>query len=96
MPIAAITLWPFIFIRDGAETEELVQHECIHIAQYNECLVLGFYGIYLWDWLIGLLKYRSPQKAYRQIRFEQEAYQAQGERDYLSHRRPFAWLRMHV
>ena len=96
MPIAAITLWPFIFVRKNAESKELIQHECIHIAQFNECLVLGFYAIYLWDWLRGLIKYRSHRTAYRRIRFEQEAYQAQADPTYPAHRVPYAWTHYHV
>ena len=96
MPVAAITLWPFVFIRDGAETDELIRHESIHIAQCNECLVIGFYGLYLWDWLKGLIKYRSAHQAYRQIRFEQEAYEKQSEIDYLSRRTHFAWTTRRV
>ena len=37
--INAITLWPFIFFRGDAE-KEVIQHESIHIAQYNELFVI--------------------------------------------------------
>ena len=73
---AAVTIWPFIFLAKGVRGDpELINHESIHIRQYNETLILGFLLMYLWDWLIGLLLYRDARKAYRRIRFEQEAYE---------------------
>lgn len=90
-PVAAITLWPFIFIRPKHDTERLINHECIHIRQYNECLVLGFIVIYLWDWFVGLIKYKDPKKAYLQIRVEQEARAWDTDSSYLDSRQKFAW-----
>ena len=96
MPIAAITLWPFVFVRRGQDSPQLINHESIHISQVNECWVLGFYGVYLWDWLQGLIKYRSLTLAYRNIRFEQEAYSADQDPDYLESRQSFAWRQYRV
>tara|TARA_Y100000296_G_C5125786_1_gene232801 strand:- start:551 stop:898 length:348 start_codon:yes stop_codon:yes gene_type:complete len=90
--VAAITLWPFVFIRKGMEaSERLIQHESIHILQYNELWVVGFPIVYVWDWLRGLVKYKSGSQAYRQIRLEQEAYDHESEEGYLSSRERFAW-----
>ena len=87
----AITLWPFVFIRDEGN-KETINHESIHIKQYNELFVLGFLIIYLWDWLHGLVKYKSGQKAYYRIRFEQEAYEHDKDLNYLDSRSKFSWL----
>ena len=39
--VYAITLWPFVFIRDDGN-ERTINHETIHIKQYNELFVVGF------------------------------------------------------
>ena len=93
-PVSAITLWPFAFIRKGHDSAELVNHEAIHIRQFNETLVLGFFLIYVIDWLIGLIRYRSLFKAYMGIRMEREAYYYQDDPDYLNRRPRWAWLKL--
>ena len=91
----AITLWPFVFIRDEGN-DRTINHETIHIKQYNELLVVGFLGLYLWDWLHGLFKYRNSQTAYYRIRFEQEAYENDRDVNYLANRKRFAWRQYKV
>ena len=74
--INAITLGPIVISRDkiGQVTKN---HEAIHFQQYLETLFIGFLLVYLWDWLLGLFKYRDGRKAYFSIRAEQEAYRHQ-------------------
>ena len=93
--VYAITLWPFVFIRDEGNTRT-INHETIHIKQYNELLVIGFLLVYLWDWIHRLIKYRNGEKAYYRIRFEQEAYENDNNLNYLSERSKFAWLKYKV
>lgn len=88
--IHAIVLWPWIICRSELD-ETSMRHELIHWHQYRELWVVGFLAIYLWDYLTGLVKYRSGEQAYRKIRFEQEAYARQGEADYLEMRPRLAW-----
>ena len=89
--IKAITLWPFVFVR-GELGPRTRSHETIHFHQYKELWVLGFYAVYLFDFLLGTIKYKKDKKkAYRQIRFEQEAYACQDKEDYLETRVKFAW-----
>ena len=95
MEIGGITLFPFIFIR-GEGNEQLIRHESIHIAQYAETLVLGFLVLYLYDFLLGLYKYRNFNDAYRSIRFEREAYGNEHDENYLEMRQNFAWLKYKV
>ena len=43
IPIAAITIWPFIFIAPGQDSKNVVRHEQVHLAQCRELFVVGFY-----------------------------------------------------
>jgi len=86
----AITLFPFIFIKDDGD-EKLINHESIHIAQYKELFVFGFYLVYLWDFIIGFLKFQSGRDAYYSIRLEREAYNNENDPHYLEYRKMFAW-----
>ena len=88
--VAAITLYPFIISREQM-SEDVLQHETIHILQQKELFVIFFYILYVWDWLIGLVKYRDRQKAYFQIRLEQEAYDQMYKENYLAERKKFSW-----
>jgi hypothetical protein len=73
-PVQAITLFPFVFAKK--DTDEItLRHESIHIAQYSECWVIGFLFLYMLDYYRGLRKYKDKIKAYKRIRFEQEAYE---------------------
>lgn len=95
--VGAITLWPFIFIRSElANSDRILNHEKIHMAQYAELWVLGFYFLYVWDFLRGAIKYRSTSKAYYQIRFEQEAYDNDDNMEYLDNRSKFCWRKYSV
>ncbi len=93
--VYAITLFPFIFIRDDGD-EVTLNHESIHIHQQRELFVLFFYILYIYDWMVGLFKYRSPSLAYARIRFEQEAYEFDGDSEYLSRRKRFAWRKYEI
>ena len=86
----AITLWPFVFIRDEGD-EKTINHERIHLAQQKELFLLGFYILYVAFWFIGLFKYRSTQVAYYEIPFEREAYLNDDDLSYLSSRKRHAW-----
>ena len=95
-PVAAITLWPFVFIRKGFDSQRLITHEEIHIKQYNELLVVGFLVLYIYDWIHGLVKYKDPYFAYQRIRFEQEAYAYDRVETYPQTRRKFSWRQFSV
>ena len=95
MKVGGVTIFPFIFVR-GEGSDTLIRHESIHIKQYAELYVIGFLPVYLWDFVWGLIKHRSFNKAYRGSRFEQEAYGNQGNENYLEERKPFAWKKYKV
>jgi len=96
MSVGGITLCPFIIVRDKF-SYRLITHEMIHIRQYLELWVVGFWPVYLWDWFRGLIKYKSFTTAYENIRLEQEAYDCtQYGRSYLVDRKKFAWRKYNV
>ena len=88
--ICAITLYPFIIAREEM-SEDVLNHESIHIAQQKELLVVFFYILYGWDYLRGFVKYKDKSKAYFQIRFEQEAYEHMCTHTYLDTRQSYNW-----
>lgn len=91
----AITIWPVIFARREKEpvSSAAVNHESIHLKQQAEMLILLFYVWYLAEWLIRLAIYHSKDEAYRNISFEQEAYNFQTDPLYLYRRKRYGWLK---
>jgi len=93
--VYAITLFPFVFIRDEGDLDTIT-HETIHFKQYLETLVIGFLLIYLIDFIVGLVKYRNGAEAYFRIRFEQEAYSNDHHENYPEERKLFSWLQYKI
>ncbi|MFL9844896.1 hypothetical protein [Flavobacterium rhizosphaerae] len=90
----AITLFPFILLRDKQfNNPELLNHERIHLRQQAELLIIPFYIWYSIEYLIRLIYYKNKQKAYRNICFEREAYACEGNPAYLKHRQPWRFLK---
>ena len=92
----AINLFGRVFARREFEpvSDRILRHEAIHTAQMKETAFLGFYLIYISEWLWGLLRRQSPLAAYRAIRFEREAYRYMADPSYLTRRHPYAWASM--
>ena len=88
--ISAITLFPFIISRDEM-SEVTIRHECIHIEQQRELLVVFFYILYIWYWLMGKVKGMTNDDAYMNIPFEQEAYEKMYDENHLIERERHAW-----
>ncbi|MBK7360303.1 MAG: hypothetical protein IPI45_00505 [Saprospiraceae bacterium] len=91
---SAITLWPFIFLREQRYAKDpiLINHEKIHLKQQLETLIVFFYLIYGYEYLRNRFRGMDSRRAYFLIRFEQEAYQFEKDLLYLSKRKMFAWL----
>ena len=90
----AINLFGLCFCRKEAViTKRVVNHESIHTAQMRELLYVGFYVLYVAEWLYRLLRIRSSYDAYMAISFEREAYRHDGDDSYLKQRRHFAWTK---
>jgi len=88
----AMNLFGVILTRDRSSiTWRTLSHEAIHTAQMRELLYIGFYVIYFLEWIYRLVFHTKT--AYRGLSFEVEAYDHQGEDDYLIHRRRFAQWR---
>jgi len=77
-------------MRPGAAKKYLI-HEKIHIEQQKELFIIGFFIIYLIDFLYFFIKLRDFQGAYYNIRFEKEAYVNMFNDEYLKQRKRFAW-----
>lgn len=73
--------------------ERTLRHETIHLYQQLFLLVIPFYLLYLLFWLIGLLRYRSHDRAYRAIPFERSAYRLESRTDLRWSTKAFDWLR---
>jgi len=91
----AVTIFPFIFVRSRQLQQDsvLLNHERIHLAQALELLVIPFYIWYVLEFLWHYLQYRNFDKAYRQIRFEREAYHHEKNLNYLQRRKRWAVFR---
>ena len=65
-----------------------LRHEAIHTAQGRELLWVGFYLVYILEWLGRLVV--MPRRAYRSISFEREAYAYEWDLAYLKTRKHYA------
>jgi len=86
-----LTLFPFVFLADAADKNDVVflNHERIHLRQQLELLILPFYVWYFVEYLIRLLVLKDRKKAYYAISFEREAYENEKDLNYLKGR--FFW-----
>tara|TARA_R110000822_G_scaffold161_1_gene724 strand:- start:27820 stop:28191 length:372 start_codon:yes stop_codon:yes gene_type:complete len=101
MTIGGITLWPFIILREKyrgktnywkLRAQRIINHETIHIEQQKELLVIPFYVLYILEYVIKLPFY--GKKAYYNISFEREAYSNELNKEYLSQRKRYAWIKL--
>ena len=86
----AINLFGIVFAVRELSAREL-NHERIHSAQQRELLYLPFFIWYALEWLILFAKYHDRMKAYRHIRFEEEACGHEHEPNYLKTRKPYRY-----
>ena len=91
----AIAIFPFMVtkIPKSKIHKTLINHERIHFRQQIELLIIGFYITYGFEFLIGLVKYKDWDLAYKSISFELEAFQNEKNLDYLKQRKIFAQWR---
>lgn len=88
----AMVIWPFILVSPNAKMSETdLNHERIHLAQYKELFVIGFYLLYGLEWCIkSLLMWKG---AYRELSFEREAYDNEGDLEYLKKRKRYSFTK---
>ncbi len=89
----AITLFPVVFYNGGRLTPREARHETIHLWQQATLLVLPFYVLYLIFWIIGLLRFRDSNRAYRAIPFERSAYRLESQTGLGWRVQAFNWLK---
>jgi hypothetical protein len=82
---AAVALYPFIVVSpDVKVTDELINHERIHLRQQRELLIIPFF---IWYFI------EFKRKGYWNISFEKEAYANENNLTYLKKRSIFAFRR---
>lgn len=103
-----INLFGILFVKNNAKIDKVtINHESIHSRQFVELMVLFavatvfirwwmplfsplfFYAWYVIEWLVRLPK----GNAYRNISFEREAYENEGDTSYLNGRGWFNFLK---
>lgn len=92
----AINICGILFVRGKANMKDTdINHEAIHSKQIFEMLIILYYIWYLIEWLIRVFfsKDRFTHQAYKNISFEQEAYNNQNNLDYLKQRKHYAWFK---
>lgn len=105
--IGAVTIVFLVFSR-GKMNEETKRHETIHVQQTLELLVVGMLFLYLYDYSKGFFMYKNDwegqknqrgweyssggNKAYHNIRAEQEAYAEESNENYLEGRKRYQYL----
>jgi len=95
LPATAMALFPFMLFKDERHKHEifLINHEKIHFRQQIELLILPFYILYLFSYLINLIRFRNHHHAYFNICFEKEAYANDQNLSYLQKRALYAWIK---
>ena len=88
--ISALSLACFVFAR-GKMNKTTRRHETIHYHQQLELLFVFQWVLYALFWLFGLVRYRSPELAYRENPFEREAYSNAKKTTYLDKRPLWNW-----
>jgi cytochrome b561 len=88
----AITLFPFVFYNGQPLNGREVRHETVHLWQQAALMLVGFYVLYFVFWLIGLLRYRNSDRAYREIPFERSAYILESKSDVSPARQSYHWI----
>lgn len=91
----AFAVYPFVFIRNNylRDNQRLKRHEAIHHQQQLELLILPFFILYFLEFIYHFVQLRNGYLAYRAISFEKEAYQHDGNLQYLHNRKWFAMWR---
>lgn len=94
----ALNLFGVVIIRKDSwerlspdDRARVLVHESIHTRQMRELLYIGFYAIYLLEWIFRIIFHTKT--AYRGISFEREAYSHEREFKYLFTRRSYAQWR---
>jgi len=88
--IWAVSIACFVFCK-GDISKTTRRHETVHYHQQLELLFVGQWVLYGLFFLVGLVRYRSGKKAYRENPFEREAYDNEKKYTYLDKRPLWNW-----
>lgn len=75
--VGGIVLWPFVFYYDKNPDLEVRYHEMTHLLQIKRHGVIGFYWLYLVNYVILRFSGKSHALAYYELDFEKEAFDDQ-------------------
>lgn len=93
----AMFLFGILFVRNDLKhglEEKDYNHEAIHGRQCLEMLGVFFYLWYVLEWLVRIpFNCFNVRKAYRNVSFEREAYGNERNKEYLSTRKMWSWIR---
>lgn len=90
----AITFLNIIFVRKGCLMSDAdINHESIHWEQEKELLIVGFYLLYVIEFIVRLMMIRNWHKAYRSISFERECYTNERNLSYIESRKHYSWTK---
>lgn len=88
-----INLFGILFVHKDAKMNDVVfNHEKIHTAQMIEMLFIVFYLWYVIEYLIVRFFHAKQINSYHDISFEEEANNNEGNLNYLSTRKHYAWM----
>lgn len=94
-PYDAMNLFGVLFVNEyevkGGLSKKTINHERIHTAQMIEMLFIGFYIWYGVEYLFTR-PFFGQYESYMRGALEEEAYQHEKDLDYLSKRKPYAWV----
>lgn len=83
----------WLLVKPGyAVSQDVYNHEGIHLAQERELAYVGFYLWYIVEFIVRFLMTWNCQRAYRSILFECEAYMYEHDMLYIGSRRRYAWM----
>ncbi|SDX36851.1 hypothetical protein SAMN05444411_10519 [Lutibacter oricola] len=90
-----LTIYPFVFLKNKELKSDsyLLNHENIHLQQQKELFWVFFFVWYFAEYLVLLIKYKNHNKAYKNISFEKEAYQNEGNLNYLLDRKKYSFTK---
>ncbi len=92
--VLAMTLWPFVLLRDKSlkANTVLVNHERIHLRQQIQLLIVPFYVWYGVEFICRLVWYKDRKQAYKNLSMEREAYTNESNLEYLKAFKFWAFL----
>ena len=88
-----MALFPFILVRQSQPGPVLLNHERIHLRQQAELGILPFYVWYGLEYVVGRIRGKKHDQAYRSISFEREAFTNETDLNYLKKRRLWSFRR---